>query len=387
MRFLSIILFSFVAISSFAQNIESLRDEKQRLQDEIAASSQKLEEFGKIKNSHITQIAIIDEKMARQRRLVTIYKNELLSYNSQLKILSSQLDSLELSLSKSKEEYANLIRNYQYNSFNNNSILYLLSASSFNESYRRLLFMKQYKDYHKHHFSVIEQEHRKYVSLKENIDSKRVQLNKTLSSIEIEQESLQNEIVKRNNLISDISQNQSLLQKQISQYIEQSKELENKIVQLIEEERKKAFAANSRVDFSGDITSNKGKLSWPVSDFVIVSQFGQHEHPLYPAIIVNNNGVDLNLLSSTSVKAIAPGVVSRVIMIPGSNASIIVRHGSVLSVYSNISEVSVKKDEKVSSSTVLGKVFTGSGLNSRVLHFEIWVDDAKQNPEDWLLPR
>ncbi|MCQ2201691.1 MAG: peptidoglycan DD-metalloendopeptidase family protein [Bacteroidales bacterium] len=387
MRFFSIILFSLITVFSFSQNIDSLRDEKQRLQDEIAASNQKLEEFGKMKNSHITQIAIIDEKIARQRRLVNIYKNDLLSYNSQLKILTAQLDSLELSLSKSKEEYANLIRNYQYNYINNNSILYLLSASSFNESYRRLLFMKQYKDYHRHHFSIIEQEHNKYVALKENIDSKRVQLNKTLSSIENEQESLQNELLRRNALVSDISQNQTAIQKQIAQYIEQSKELENKIVQLIEEERKKALASNSRADFSGDIANNKGKLSWPVSDFVIVSQFGQHEHPLYPSIIVNNNGVDINLLSSTSVKAIAPGVVSRVIMIPGSNASIIVRHGSVLSVYSNISEVSVKKDEKVSSSTVLGKVFTGAGLNSRILHFEIWVDDTKQNPEDWLLPR
>ena len=190
MRFFSIILFSLITVFSFSQNIDSLRDEKQRLQDEIAASNQKLEEFGKMKNSHITQIAIIDEKIARQRRLVNIYKNDLLSYNSQLKILTAQLDSLELSLSKSKEEYANLIRNYQYNYINNNSILYLLSASSFNESYRRLLFMKQYKDYHRHHFSIIEQEHNKYVALKENIDSKRVQLNKTLSSIENEQESL-----------------------------------------------------------------------------------------------------------------------------------------------------------------------------------------------------
>lgn len=65
MRFFSIILFSLITVFSFSQNIDSLRDEKQRLQDEIAASNQKLEEFGKMKNSHITQIAIIDEKIAR----------------------------------------------------------------------------------------------------------------------------------------------------------------------------------------------------------------------------------------------------------------------------------------------------------------------------------
>ncbi|MCQ2235635.1 MAG: peptidoglycan DD-metalloendopeptidase family protein [Bacteroidales bacterium] len=351
--------------------------------NEIESGNQKLEEYSKMKDTHLSQIALIDQKIVKHNRLVTIYKNELSSYNTQLNILSNQLDSLELSLNKSKDEYAKLIRNYQYSSLNTNILIYLLSANTFNESYRRLLFMRRYKDYHKDHFNTIQQEHSKYIALKENISSKRKQLNTLLSSLEDENEKLQNEHNRRNKLVSNILQNQALVKQQVAQYFKQSQELENRILQLIEEEKKLALA-NKNKSLGPDIENNKGKLNWPASDFVVVSSFGQHEHPLYPSVTVNNNGVDINLLKSTSVKPIAEGVVSRVIVIPGNNASIIVRHGKSLSVYSNISEVSVKKDDKVTISTELGKVYTGSGLNSRILHFELWIGDTKQNPEEWL---
>lgn len=383
MRYLIAIIFFFYSVVLYSQTIESLRDEKQRLLNEIESGNQKLEEYSKMKDTHLSQIALIDQKIVKHNRLVTIYKNELSSYNSQLNILSNQLDSLELSLNKSKDEYAKLIRNYQYSSLNTNILIYLLSANTFNESYRRLLFMRRYKDYHKDHFNTIQQEHSKYIALKENISSKRKQLNTLLSSLEDENEKLQNEHNRRNKLVSNILQNQALVKQQVAQYFKQSQELENRILQLIEEEKKLALA-NKNKSLGPDIENNKGKLNWPASDFVVVSSFGQHEHPLYPSVTVNNNGVDINLLKSTSVKPIAEGVVSRVIVIPGNNASIIVRHGKSLSVYSNISEVSVKKDDKVTISTELGKVYTGSGLNSRILHFELWIGDTKQNPEEWL---
>lgn len=386
MRFLLLSIFILFSAHSFSQSIESLRDEKQRLQNEIESSNKKLEEYAKQKDTHLSQIAIIDDKILTHKRLITIYKNEMTSFNSQLKILTNQLDSLELSLNKSRDEYANLIRNFQYSSLNTNSIIYLLSASTFNESYRRLLFIRQYKDYHKDHYKILEKERSKYLSLKANIDAKRKDLNVTLSSLENENEKLQGEISRRNKVISSIAQNQSQLQQQIAQNIKQSQELESRILQLIDEEKRLALASHNS-DNSQNIEANKGKLLWPVTDFVLASSFGQHEHPLYPSIIVNNNGIDINLLSSTDVRPVASGVVSRVIVIPGNNASIIVKHGTSLSVYSNISEVSVKKDDVVTTSTLLGKVFTGSGLNSRVLHFELWVGGEKQNPEEWLVAR
>ncbi len=116
----------------------------------------------------------------------------------------------------------------------------------------------------------------------------------------------------------------------------------------------------------------------------MTSYFGEHDHPLVPSIKIRNNGIDMDILASKDIHPVHKGKVSRVIQIPGSTASVIVRHGEVLTVYSNLSEVYVKRDQTVDVYTNLGKIYTGSGINSNILHFELWKGDQKQNPEQWL---
>ena len=122
----------------------------------------------------------------------------------------------------------------------------------------------------------------------------------------------------------------------------------------------------------------------PVRSFVITSPFGEHEHPLVPQIKISNNGVDLDILASKDIHPVHKGKVSRIITLPGSNATVIIRHGDVITVYSNLQQVYVKVDQEVDVYTNLGKVYTGDGLNSNILHFEIWSGEVKQNPESWL---
>ena len=75
---------------------------------------------------------------------------------------------------------------------------------------------------------------------------------------------------------------------------------------------------------------------------------------------------------------------SKVIVIPGNNISVIIRHGAIITVYSNLSKVFVKKDDNVTPSTQIGLVENSTGLNSNVLHFELWDGEVKQNPLMWL---
>jgi murein DD-endopeptidase MepM/ murein hydrolase activator NlpD len=60
-----------------------------------------------------------------------------------------------------------------------------------------------------------------------------------------------------------------------------------------------------------------------------------------------------------------------------------VRHGNYISVYCNLSSVSVSKGSKVNTRTVLGTIHTDSSGNT-VLHFQLRKETAKLNPELWL---
>ena len=58
---------------------------------------------------------------------------------------------------------------------------------------------------------------------------------------------------------------------------------------------------------------------------------------------------------------------------------VMVRHGGYISVYTNLSSVSVRRGQKVSTRQILGSVNADG-----ILHFQLRKGSAAQNPARWL---
>lgn len=77
--------------------------------------------------------------------------------------------------------------------------------------------------------------------------------------------------------------------------------------------------------------------------------------------------------------------VTRVFVVPGYNNSVIVRHGNYLTVYSNLSQVYVKAGDRVSTRQAIGRIYSDpEDGNSTILHFQLWKEKTKLNPQPWL---
>ena len=62
-----------------------------------------------------------------------------------------------------------------------------------------------------------------------------------------------------------------------------------------------------------------------------------------------------------------------------------VRHGSYLTIYVNLSEIYVRTGEKVKMNQNIGKIYSDSEDDNRtILHFEIRKEKVKLNPETWM---
>lgn len=384
MKLFSTILFvACASLHCFGQSLSDLNKEKDDILSLIDESNKLLNDYSNKKSSELMHISLIDDKIAKRKRLISIYNNQIFAYTSQIKTLTIQLDSLENEIFKLKEDYSKIIYHLSVNKMERNGLVYLLSSSSFNESYRRFLFMKQYNDYRKHQSELITDRINFFNNLKAKVTAQRTQLDKTLTETKRESTILEKELLERQNKILHFSTQQNNLTQQITEAEKRKAQLEEQIVAMIREEARKKRESNS-ISLSSDITKNKGLLPWPCEKYVVVSNFGEHDHPIIPSIKVRNNGIDIDVLDNNDVRPIHSGKVSRVIMIPGSNASVIIRHDNIITVYSNLSEVFVKKDDEVTAKTLIGKVYTGEGLNSNILHFELWNSEDKQNPLDWL---
>jgi murein DD-endopeptidase MepM/ murein hydrolase activator NlpD len=63
---------------------------------------------------------------------------------------------------------------------------------------------------------------------------------------------------------------------------------------------------------------------------------------------------------------------------------LIIQHGSYFTVYSKLDEVTVDKGDKVKKGSTIGYTLAEDNGKSQ-LHFELWKDKTKQDPEKWLV--
>ena len=139
-------------------------------------------------------------------------------------------------------------------------------------------------------------------------------------------------------------------------------------------------------ELSGSFVNNKGRLPYPVTGrHMVVGTFGEQQHQELKYVRTNNSGIDIRTNAGADARAVFKGVVTRVFVVPGYNNSVIVRHGNYLTVYSNLSQVYVQAGDQVNTRQALGRIFSDPAEgNATVLHFQLWKEKTKLDPQPWL---
>lgn len=130
---------------------------------------------------------------------------------------------------------------------------------------------------------------------------------------------------------------------------------------------------------SGSFESNRGRLPIPVTGaYRIVSHFGQYNVEGLHNVTLDNKGINIQGEPGAQARSIFDGEVSAVFSFGGS-VVVMVRHGSYISVYCNLSSVNVRRGQKVSIRQPLGRIG-----QDNILQFQLRRETAKLNPESWL---
>lgn len=137
---------------------------------------------------------------------------------------------------------------------------------------------------------------------------------------------------------------------------------------------------------SGSFAQNKGKLPMPVRGrYGLVHRFGTQQHEQHSRISISRSGIDLRVYGDRNAYAVFDGVVSNVFVTDGYMQCVILKHGNYFTVYSNLSSVKVRSGQKVTAGAVVGSINSDdSNGRGNMLHFQLWHDRRKQNPEAWL---
>ena len=137
------------------------------------------------------------------------------------------------------------------------------------------------------------------------------------------------------------------------------------------------------VQLNGNFVQNKGRLPVPITgQYMIGNRFGKYNVPGLRNVQLDNKGTNYVGKPGARARSIFDGVVSAIFQF-GGNKNVLVRHGSYISVYCNLSSVIVAKGQKVRARDILGTV-KEDGEGNCVLHFQLRKETAKLNPEVWI---
>ncbi len=383
-------LFLVLLICQFAsgQTVEELEAQKRKTTQEINYITQLLEQTDNDSEASLNRLEIINQQIQLRQELLSAFETEIEGLQQSMNDNKFVVESLTEDLNDLKSSYAKLVRQAYKNRDNYNQLIFIFSSETFNQAYKRLLYLRQITQYRKKQVEQIN-------AIKEIIDLKIIELEKQQiqkTELLLEQKEAYSlwsqEKQKQLQYIQKLQQKEKELKKQLQHQQRIQRRIEKEIERLIKEEAlinaSKKLTPEMQL-ISDNFEKNKGRFPWPTLHGIITDHFGEHPHPILKTIMIRNNGIDITTTKGEEARSIFNGTVSKVFAIPGGNKAIIVRHGDYISVYSNLEEVYVQQGANVETKQVLGKIFSDqSAGNKTILKFQVWKENQKLDPEDWI---
>jgi len=390
-RYILPLCFVFLSVSLSAQSIKAIKEKQAKTEKEIQYLNKLLKETRTNKSVTTQQLTIIRQKIAKGKESIETLHKEVKYYEKLIADNELLKANLEADKEKMLDLYAKLVYETWKKRKNSDKLIYLFSSSGLVQAYARYKYFEQIQNYSKRQIQSIE-----------NMNDSLTTVNKRLSNLITQKNEVQSQLHSKNTLLikeqNEANHYMAVLQK-TEQSLNKKLNIEKKnrnrftkeLQKLIDSQVKKSGSKNSNYKLtseekliSDDFAKNKGKLPWPVKEGFVSEKFGVNVHPVFKQVKLSNDGITITTSPHAEVRSVFSGVVAEIMFITGYNNVVIIRHGNYLTLYSNLVNVYVKKGEKISVKTPIGKLATAD--KNSTLNFQIWKDKSKLNPETWLSP-
>jgi septal ring factor EnvC (AmiA/AmiB activator) len=411
-------LFVWNASAQTTQKIKELEKQRNELQQQIAESETLLRSTKKDVKSQLDNLALINGQIADRKKYINAIEQDVKSLNNEINALQRQLKTLQRDLKDKKDKYESSVQYMYRNKSIHEKLLFIFSAENLSQTYRRLRYVREYANFQRLQAVEIERKQKQVNAKKAELEVTRGAKEKLLKEGEAEKQKLEKQEKEKQGILNGLKRKQRGIQSEINKKRRSANQLNAQIDHLIEleiekarkraeEEARKAAAKEGKkpaektaskqpvqkgtVDkfrmnsedrqLSGTFESNKGRLPMPITGpYVIVGRYGQYA--VAKNVRLDNKGIDIRGKEGAKARAVFDGEVSAIFKYNGLS-NVLVRHGNYISVYCNLSSVSVAKGSKVKAREEIGVVQKDASGNA-VLHFQLRKETTKLNPEVWL---
>ena len=411
-------------------SVQSLQNQREKIQQQIKAQEQRLRSNERDVKNRLQNLMMLNTEIDSKRRTIDTIRQDLSTLDLEIEELSAELEQLKAELEDCKRKYVKSMRYMHRTQSMQSKLMFIFSASSFTQMFRRMRFMREYAAYQRAQGENVKVKHAEVNAKQVELLAARDNKSELLARGESEKVSLEGKQTEQQNIVSSLQKQQKEIQNFIAQQKKKDAALNAQIDRLIAEEiarqkaraaaeakrKAEAEAAKKREQargksggssetgksketaptkkttetetytmssddrrISGNFESNRGKLPMPITGaYRIVSHFGQYNVEGLANVTLDNKGINIKGQAGAQARSIFDGEVSAVFSFGGTMV-VMVRHGSYISVYCNLTSVSVHKGQKVTTRQVLGKIG-----QDEILQFQLRKETEKLNPESWL---
>lgn len=380
-----------IQFSIFAQTRQELEKQRMTIIKDIEKTTKALESTKKNKEKNLTQLKAIEQQVDSRKKLINNLQTEVKVNENLINQNETKIQELRRKHEKLKTQYAAILRSSYLKKMSHSKWSYLLSSDNLNNLLIRWRYIHQFDNYTKQKLEEIQR-------ITGQIQEKNMEISKTKEkNLNVLKETSNNMLIlekeqkQKDAIVKKLSKEETKLASNLEKREKERENLNRSIEKIIIAELAKSKAKEKddvavikkkEIDNSG-FSKNRGALNWPVNNATITGRFGTHPHPSIKNVDVSNNGVDFTMTSPGEVECVYDGEVVGVTNIVGFKNMVIIKHGSYYSVYSKLDDVVVSKGQKIKRGQSIGVVSGKNDDNKYEMHFELWKDKSKLDPQRW----
>ena len=393
--FISILLiFNYGFSQDYNDQQKKLEAQKLSIQKEIKKINILVSENKKKTKTLLDNIEDVELKISVRNKLIEINNQQSNNLSNQIKNQNNKIYDLEIDLNNLKAEYATIVSNSYKKRSSKIKLMFLFASRDFNQAFSRFQYFKQYSNFRKDQANKITVTQQNLTSLIDTLENNRKQRQLIVDENNKIKKELEDEKQMKNSLFKNLEITNKNYLAEIRKKEKESKLIDNEIQKLI----RLAISASNNNDssvnnfaltpegriISSNFLSNKGQLPWPLEEGIVTRKFGTQPHPVVRTTTINSTGLMIATYPNSVIKSIFEGEVLSVYGFKGGNPGILIRHGKYISNYQNLSQVFVKKGDKIKAGEEIGIIFTNGISGKAILKFSIFNELKPENPENWL---
>ncbi len=444
---LLILFFIAVPSHAQRGQIARLRQESAALEQQLKETERLINTTRRDVATQMSNLNILNEQISKQQRHIRNIEAERDTLETAVQNLSLQLSALETDLANCRRRHQRAVMYMHRNRSLTSFWSFILTAKDFRQMYRRMRYLSEYGKFQRMQAAAIREKEEAVMQKRTELSAVAAEKAEVLSESQRQHEQLRVRENQQQQLVAQLGKRQKELERTAAATRQRRQQLDGRIAQLVQQEaeaerkrqleaerKRKAEAAaaerrrqeeaarkrrqqeaaaqqqaNNRKKDKKDKKQTRqerrqeraaqttttttpaapsrsyggglhGGLPMPITgSYAITAHFGNYSSG---GVTLNNKGIDITGHSGAQARAVANGEVSYIFSMNGYQ-NVIVRHGSYMTVYCNLSSVSVRKGQKVSARQTLGSVGRDASGNC-TLHFQIWKERTILNPESWL---